>query len=143
MAYVQDAARLIRDSPGSTRDLRAAAGSDPGSYREVNEDRPYCDSSRGIFVVVDGVGGQVAGGRAADIALTTIKARLERETGAVVDRVKEAITAANNEVFRAGAARAEWRGMACVLTVVVVGEERAIVGHVGDTRLYKLTRDGI
>ena len=31
--------------------------------------------------------------------------------------------------------------MACVLTVVVVDETRAVVGHVGDTRLYKL-RDG-
>ena len=143
MAYVQDAARLIHDSPGSTRVFGAAAGSDPGSYREVNEDRLYCDPSRGIFLVVDGVGGQAAGGRAADIALTTIKARLERETGAVMDRVKEAIAAANNEVFRAGAARPEWHGMACVLTVVVVEEERAIVGHVGDTRLYKLTRDEI
>ena len=37
--------------------------------------------------------------------------------------------------------RPEWNGMACVLTVAVVDDGRAIVGHVGDTRLYKL-RDG-
>ncbi len=34
--------------------------------------------------------------------------------------------------------RPEWHGMACVLTVAVVEDGRAIVGHVGDTRLYKL-----
>jgi len=34
--------------------------------------------------------------------------------------------------------RPEWNGMACVLTVVVVDDTRAVVGHVGDTRLYKL-----
>src|SRR5205807_6659727 len=37
----------------------------------------------------------------------------------------------------------EWNGMACVLTVVVVDDTRAIVGHVGDTRLYKLRNDRI
>ena len=125
--------------PGSARDIRAAADSDPGSQREVNEDRLHCDVSRGLFAVIDGVGGQAAGGKAADIALTAIRTRLERETGTVVDRVKEAITIANNEVFRLGGSRPEWRGMACVLTVVVVEDGRAVVGHVGDTRLYKLT----
>ena len=143
MGPVQNAPRLVRDSPRVTRDIRAAADSDPGSQREVNEDRLYCDLSRGIFAVIDGVGGQAAGGRAADIALTAIRTRLERETGTVIDRVTEAITIANNEVLRAGVSRSEWRGMACVLTIVVVEDGRAVVGHVGDTRLYKLTRDGI
>jgi serine/threonine protein phosphatase PrpC len=143
MGAVPHAARLIRDAPPAARALRAAAVSDPGSQREVNEDRVYADPSRGIFIVVDGVGGQAAGGRAADIALTTIKARLERDAGSLVDRVKDAITVANNDVFRAAAVRPEWRGMACVLTIVVVDGDRAIVGHVGDTRLYKLTRAGL
>jgi serine/threonine protein phosphatase PrpC len=112
-------------------------------HRDVNEDRLHCDVTRGLFVVIDGVGGQAAGGKAADVALTTIRTRLERETGTVVDRVREAITIANNEVFRIGGLRPEWHGMACVLTVVVVDGGRAIVGHVGDTRLYKLTARGI
>ena len=143
MGPVQNASRVVRDSPRASRDLRAAAGSDPGSHREVNEDRLHCDLSRGIFVVIDGVGGQAAGGRAADIALMAIRTRLERETGTVIDRVTEAITIANNEVLRAGVSRPEWRGMACVLTVVVVENGSAVVGHVGDTRLYKIRKDTI
>ena len=143
MGAVQNASRVARDSARVSRDLRAAAGSDPGSQREVNEDRLYCDLARGIFAVIDGVGGQAAGGRAADIALMAIRTRLERETGTAIDRVTEAITIANNEVLRAGVSRTEWRGMACVLTVVLVENGRAIVGHVGDTRLYKLTPGGI
>ena len=35
--------------------------------------------------------------------------------------------------------RQEWNGMACVLTAAVVNDNRAVVGHVGDTRLYKVT----
>jgi serine/threonine protein phosphatase PrpC len=123
--------------------LRAAADTNAGLQRDVNEDRIHVDVARGLFLVVDGVGGHAAGGKAADIALTMMRSRLERETGPLVDRVREAIAIANNEIHRTAVLRPEWNGMACVLTVVVVDDARAVVGHVGDTRLYKLREDRI
>jgi serine/threonine protein phosphatase PrpC len=123
--------------------LRAAGHTDPGLQRDVNEDRFHFDVARGVFAVVDGVGGQAAGGKAADVALSMLRTRLERETGPTVERVREAITIANNEVHRIASLRPEWNGMACVLTVAVVEDGRAVVGHVGDTRLYKLRDDRI
>jgi serine/threonine protein phosphatase PrpC len=123
--------------------LTAAGDTDPGLLREVNEDRFHVDVARGLFVLVDGVGGQAAGGKAADLALTMLRTRLERETGPTKDRIREAITIANNEIHRVASLRPEWNGMACVLTVAVVGEQSATIGHVGDTRLDKLRGDGI
>jgi serine/threonine protein phosphatase PrpC len=123
--------------------LRAAAATNAGLQRDVNEDRIHADLARGLFVVIDGVGGHAAGGRAADIALATVRSRLERETGPGVDRVRDAIATANNEIHRAAVLQPEWSGMACVLTIVVVDDTRAVVGHVGDTRLYKLRNDRI
>ena len=123
--------------------LTAAGDTDPGLKRQVNEDRFHIDAARGLFVLVDGVGGQNAGGKAADVALTMLRARLERETGPTADRIREAITIANNEILRVASSRHEWAGMACVLTVAVVGEQVTTIGHVGDTRLYKLRGDGI
>lgn len=117
---------------------RVAGDSHPGLQREINEDRFHYDPARGIFMVVDGVGGHAAGEQAADIALSMLRARLERETGPIVERIREAITIANNEVHRRASLRPEWKGMACVLTVAIVENGRATVGHVGDTRLYKL-----
>src|SRR6476646_7197933 len=121
----------------------AAGDTDPGLQREVNEDRFHVDVARGLFLVVDGIGGQAAGGKAADVALTMLRTRLERETGPTADRVREAITIANNEIHHVASLRPEWMGMACVLTVAVVGEQVATIGHVGDTRLYKLHGDGM
>ncbi len=118
--------------------LTAHAGSHPGLQRENNEDRCHADAERGIFFVVDGVGGQAAGDKAADIAQALLRARLERETGTVAERIREAITLANNEIHSASQSDPAWSGMACVLTVAVVRDGRATVGHVGDTRLYKL-----
>jgi PPM family protein phosphatase len=123
----------------STVDTIIAAGAtDAGLLRDVNEDRFFVDDARGLFIVVDGIGGQAAGGKAADVALSMLRQRLERETGPVCERVREAIAIANNEIYRLASTRPEWAGMACVLTVAVVKDGVATIGHVGDTRLYKL-----
>jgi parallel beta-helix repeat protein len=127
----------------------AAGLSDAGRRRDHNEDRFYCDADRGIFFVIDGVGGHAAGETAAETALSMLKARLERQTGSVADRIREGITLANNEIFRLAQTNVLWQGMACVLTVAVVEDGRVTVGHVGDSRLYlirgrqieKLTHD--
>jgi len=120
---------------------RAAGATDPGRVRDANEDRFHVDAARGIFMVIDGIGGQAAGGEAAALALSMLRTRLERETGPVDQRVREAIAVANNEIHRAALSRSDWNGMACVLTVAVIKDGVATVGHVGDTRLYKI-RDG-
>ncbi|MGH9632683.1 MAG: protein phosphatase 2C domain-containing protein [Bryobacteraceae bacterium] len=118
--------------------LNSAGLSDPGRKRENNEDCFHADAERGIFIVVDGVGGQAAGEKAAHTAVTLLRARLERQTGTLNDRIREAIAVANNEIFRLAQQNSEWRGMACVLTLAVVENGHVTVGHVGDCRLYVL-----
>jgi serine/threonine protein phosphatase PrpC len=132
-----DAALPIVDPNGA---FQAVGDSHPGRQRLENEDRFHVDAARGIFLVVDGVGGHAAGEQAADTAVAMLRARLERETGPLDDRIREAITIANNEIHRRALLRPEWKGMACVLTVAVVNNGSATIGHVGDTRLYKMRR---
>lgn len=123
--------------------IRCAGGSDPGRVRENNEDRFYFDVDRGIYLVVDGVGGQAGGETAAETALLQVRTRLERDAGSAEERLREAITLANNEVYRLSRTNAEWTGMACVLTAAVVEGNRVTIGHVGDSRFYKLRRGNI
>lgn len=128
---------------GTTTTFRCAGETHPGLLRTNNEDRFHLDVERGIFLVIDGIGGQAAGEQAAEIALDRMRARLERQTGSLSDRIREAITVANNEIFRLAQTRDTWKGMACVLTVAIVEDGQATVGHVGDTRLYELRRGQI
>ncbi len=123
--------------------IRSAAESHPGVIRQNNEDRVHSDPERGIFLVIDGIGGHAAGEKAAEIAMNRVRGRLERQTGSPEDRIREAITVANNEIFREAATNPEWKGMACVLTVALVDNDTAFVGHVGDSRLYKIRRGEI
>ena len=123
--------------------LKCAGASDPGRVRHNNEDAFHIDAERGIFLVVDGIGGQAAGEKAAEIAVERVRARLGRQTGTVEQRVREAITMANNEILQAARANTDFAGMACVLTLAVLENGSAVVGHVGDSRLYHLRRGEI
>src|SRR5690242_8921572 len=118
--------------------FKSAGASDPGRVRQNNEDAWHADPDRGIFLVVDGIGGQAAGEKAAEIAVARVRARLERHTGTTEQRLREAITMANNEILHTSHQNPDWAGMACVLTAVVIENGEAVVGHVGDSRLYKI-----
>jgi PPM family protein phosphatase len=121
-----------------TASFKCAGDSHAGLERSNNEDRFYLNPQLGIFLVVDGVGGQAAGEVAADIAVRVLRARLERQIGAVRERLVEGVTLANNEIYRLAQENPDWTGMACVLTAAVIEAGRATIGHVGDTRLYKI-----
>jgi serine/threonine protein phosphatase PrpC len=113
------------------------------------------DPARGAFLVVDGVGGQAAGERAAEIAMAVIRAQVghalacqpaaalggtdDRLSSSVIPPetlVREAIAAANNRIYAEARQDPELAGMACVLTLALVDGQHVTVGHVGDSRLY-------
>jgi PPM family protein phosphatase len=121
----------------------AAGSTDQGYIRPNNEDRVYCDDVRGLFVVVDGMGGHEGGEHAAEIAVERVRIRLERQTDTVEQRLREAIALANNAIYEAAQKNPEWAGMACVLTAAVIEDGQITAGHVGDSRLYRIKRGHI
>jgi serine/threonine protein phosphatase PrpC len=126
------------DSP-----FRSAAATDTGMLREHNEDRYFIDAARGVFLVVDGVGGHAAGELAAQTAVEAIRETVAANGLAAEERVRAAIAAANNRIFHLAASDGARQGMACVLTLAVVEDGRITVGHVGDSRLYLIWNGAI
>jgi serine/threonine protein phosphatase PrpC len=117
---------------GVTTKWRSGVATDPGRVRDENEDRYYINDDLGIFLVVDGVGGHAAGETAAEIAVEVIRTQLS----ASKQEIAQAIAAANNEIYQHACADVSLQGMACVLTLAVIHEDKVTVGHVGDSRLY-------
>jgi len=124
----------------TTGSLLSGAASDTGLVRDRNEDRYWMDAARGVFLVVDGVGGQAGGAVAAEIAVKAIRETIF-QPGTPEERIRSAITQANNRIFEK--ANGELQGMACVLTVAVVENGEVTIGHVGDSRLYLIWRGEI
>ena len=121
----------------------SAAGTDPGRERENNEDRVLCEPDRGIYAVVDGVGGESGGEVASQIAVDVLRARLSRRTTDLDRLVREAIALANRQIYERAQIDPRLAGMSCVLTVALLDGDKATIGHVGDSRLYLLRRGEI
>ena len=127
---------------------------DVGKVRQRNEDAWLVDNELGLFVVCDGMGGHAAGEVAAALAVETladeIRAHLDalvaaRKGRGALERVRalveSAIHRASEKVYDEATSDRSKAGMGCTLTCLVVAGSHAVVGHVGDTRLY-MVRDG-
>ncbi len=129
--------------PESFAALQASGASDTGRVRTGNEDAFICDPGRGVFAVIDGVGGHAGGEVAAAIARRELELRLRRETGTIEDRLREAVAAANASILAEAMRVPALKSMACVLTAAVITGDGVVAAHVGDTRLYKLGPHGL
>lgn len=124
---------------------------DIGRIRENNEDKyeffiPELESelaTKGlVFVVCDGMGGHEAGQIASELATKTFldvyRSHPSDDPGVAI---RAAIGAANRYVLDVGTAIPSRRGMGTTLSALVMIQDKAYIGHVGDSRIYR-RRDG-
>ena len=117
----------------ATARSRAAGDTDPGLQREQNEDRFFFDEAKGVYCVIDGVGGHNAGERAAAIAADVLRASMERTSEA---DLRDAFARASDAIYEAASRDPALAGMACVVSLAAISNGRVRFAHVGDTRLY-------
>jgi PPM family protein phosphatase len=116
--------------------VRSGLATDAGAHRATNEDRVHADDTTGVYIVIDGLGGHAAGDVAAQIARDVILGELENTQAKPEQRIRQAIAAANNAIYREAQNDPARAGMACVLTLALAHDDTVTVGHVGDSRLY-------
>ncbi len=120
---------------------------DPGQARDNNEDSAVFDDVTHVGVLADGMGGYNAGEIASGMATAFIKSELVRwlaEVGQSVNplEIKRAIEIcvdnANRAIYNAARANPKYSGMGTTLVVGVFQDARLVLGHVGDSRCYRL-----
>ena len=119
----------------TTARSRAAGDTHPGLQREQNEDRFFFDEAKGVYCVIDGVGGHNAGERAAAIAADVLRASTARTSEA---DLRAAFARASDAIYAAASTDPALSGMACVCSLAAISNGSVRFAHVGDTRLYKL-----
>jgi protein phosphatase len=129
-----------------TFQIQSAALSDRGlnERRPLNEDAYLHDRERSIFAVADGVGGAEAGEVASQTAIEVLDEAFRHQTdGADVEDLMElAIQRANASIHQMAQEHAKFSMMATTIVALHLKGNIATFGHVGDSRLYRLTPDG-
>ena len=125
---------------------------DVGLQRDHNEDAIASDDTMGFVVLADGMGGYKAGEVASEMAVLSITAELmeslanqqlgkidlvlgkQAEAQLIVDAVKSA----HEVIYSVSQSQPQCAGMGTTLVVGVFTNNKLLVGHIGDSRMYRL-----
>jgi protein phosphatase len=119
----------------------------PGRTRDNNEDSVTFDDSTLLGVLADGMGGYNAGEVASSMATTLIRTELAQwlaDSGAKADihevrhAIEMCVDKANHAIYLASRTIADYAGMGTTLVVSVFHGDQLLVGHIGDSRCYRL-----
>lgn len=136
--------------------LEASGRTDTGPVRDNNEDNFLVDMDGGLFVVADGMGGHAAGEIASAIAVETVGEVLLTEVdpdetrismdvssheGRIRERLRYTMNQASLRIRKEAMADPSQMGMGTTLVALLIEDGMAHLGHVGDSRAYRL-RDG-
>jgi PPM family protein phosphatase len=141
------------DTPAGSGMLRWSAHgvSDRGRVRGRNEDALLLLPGSRVHAVADGMGGHAAGDVASRLAVETLAAAFEPPTASAAEAAETAerlvavIHAANAAILRHAAEERACLGMGTTLTALVplAGHAACVIGHVGDSRAYRLRRGAL
>jgi protein phosphatase len=136
--------------------IRYAAKTDVGMKRTHNEDYFSLIEDEQLFLVADGMGGHASGEVASKMAAETISEfyqrtkdeeatwpfKMDRSLSYIENRLVCSIKLANLRIFETSCRDIRYKGMGTTIVGVLVCGDKAYVGHVGDSRCYRL-RDGV
>jgi len=131
----------------SRRFIEMAALSDAGRVRQFNEDSIAADPEIGLAVLADGMGGhragEVASRMAVELVFQGLRADLARfrsgaRTHSTLDAVSASMDRANSAVYGTARGDASCHGMGTTLAVALFRDNRVTLGHIGDSRIYRL-----
>lgn len=130
---------------------------DAGLRRDHNEDAIASDASIGLMILADGMGGYNAGEVASEMAVLSITAQLKEALGLqsshhalpeldppLINKnilrklMVDAVADANASIYHASQTFQHCAGMGTTLVLALFFNNQLLVGHIGDSRLYRL-----
>jgi PPM family protein phosphatase len=118
------------------RVAESAGFTDPGRKRRRNEDSFVIDPP--LFAVADGMGGAQAGEVASRLAAAAFREFHEADDLEPEQRVAAIIQEANRRIYERASDDAQVSGMGTTITAALVADQGLVIGHVGDSRAYRL-----
>lgn len=132
--------------------IKAYASTDVGKVREINEDSFYITedsfNSVQLFLLADGMGGCNAGEIASKLAIKSAKKYIEnnfadtpKDRDSLIQLVGSSLEYANMVVYEKALTNKEYSGMGTTLEICLIYNNRAYIGHIGDSRIYRIRKE--
>jgi PPM family protein phosphatase len=131
---------------------------DTGKKRDHNEDFFLIDEELQLYIVADGMGGHAAGEVASSTAVESIRKTLQgqiqliqsykhdgppEQRDKILQLIDESIQKACSSVFFMGEEDQKRHGMGTTLSMLLITDRGAFIGHVGDSRIYLLRENQV
>lgn len=126
--------------------MKYAYITDVGKKRTNNEDALFvCNKNdeANVYIVADGMGGHNAGEVASNNVIKIVSSLLCEKDNITPEYIIKAIQTANKEIYEMSKSKEELRGMGTTIVIAIASKEQMTIAHVGDSRAYLLTKDGI
>jgi PPM family protein phosphatase len=117
----------------------SAGRTHPGKVRRRNEDSYVLDPP--LFAVADGMGGAQAGEVASRLTAAAFREYHDADALPPDERIQSIIQEANRRIYERARADSDASGMGTTVTAALLTGGRVTLGHVGDSRAYRI-RDG-
>ncbi len=121
-----------------------------GNYRDNNEDRVFCEAATGLFIVADGMGGQLAGEQASQMAIEIIPERVHARLASgqihgaeIAEAIRMAVLDTNQQILDLAARRSEFLSMGTTVVVAFAREGSVFIAGIGDSRAYHIRSNKI
>ncbi|MGE0132110.1 MAG: tetratricopeptide repeat protein [Blastocatellales bacterium] len=112
--------------------------------RVSNEDNLLALPDRGVYLVADGVGGRLGGEVASQTVVDVFSIVFAQSHHEDLRKVIEsAIEFCNQKIYEDALSNPELDGMATTIAMLAIEGKRAIIAHVGDSRVYRFDRKGL
>ena len=131
--------------------IKAYAKSDVGKVREINEDFFYVSDSLDeiqIYMLADGMGGYKGGEIASKLAIQSAKnyiesnfKQIEKDKDSIIQLVGSSMEYANMIVYEKSKENKELEGMGTTLDICLIYNNKVFIGHVGDSRVYRIRKE--
>ncbi len=134
--------------------MRVFAKTDLGKAREMNEDfyyiTPSVEEKLQLYILADGMGGYNGGEIASKLATLSAKSYIETNFGTIPhDRdnilklIASSIEYANMVVYEKAKENVELTNMGTTLEICLIYNNKAFIGHIGDSRIYRIRKEFI
>lgn len=133
--------------------IKAYAKTDKGKVREMNQDYYYISTSLDevqLYILADGMGGYNGGEIASGLAVQTAKnyiennfKEIEKDKDSIIQLLGSSMEYANMVVYEKSKENPELQGMGTTLEICLIYNNKVYIGHIGDSRIYRIRKEFI